>query len=276
MKPFVLSFLLLVTATRPSTTQDAVVIPVTTHRSAATSLIRLEGFVYKPGGVGKFPVVIFSHGSAGGDPRLTEPAAEIAEYYVSHGFAVVVAMRRGRGKSEGSSLESEERNCDPTSWEPGIETAFEDLTGVIDYAWRLPFVDSSQTILAGASRGGFLSVAYAARGSRRTRVVGVINFVGAWVAQAEDHCPVDFNYLSFEQFGHQTATPMLWLYGDHDLLNSTTSIRSYVKVFQTSGGHVRFVLIPNVPDNGHWLPRYLDLWRRPSDEYLAALGLRGR
>jgi len=221
-------------------------------------------------------VVIFSHGAAGGSRRVTEPAADIAQYYVSRGFAVVVAMRRGQGKSEGSSLESEERNCDPASWAPGIETAFEDLTGVIDYAWGLPFVDSSRTVLAGASRGGFLSVAYAAKGPRRSGIVGVINFVGAWVAQAEDQCPRDFNYLSFEQFGHQTATPMLWLYGDHDLFNSTTSIRSYVKAFQVSGGNLRFFLIPNVPDNGHWLPRYLDLWRRPSDEYLAALGLRGR
>ena len=69
---------------------------------------------------------------------------------------------------------------------------------------------------------------------------------------------------------------MLWLYGDHDLLNSTTSIRSYAKAFQVGGGNVRFVLIPSVPGNGPWLPRYLELWRRPSDDYLGALGLRGR
>ena len=191
MKPFVISFVLLIAATRPGAAQDTVMIPVSTHDAAATAVIRLEGFVYKPGGTGKFPVVIFSHGAAGGSRRVTEPAAEIAQYYVSHGFAVVVAMRRGRGKSEGQ-------------------------------------------------------------------------------------CPRDFNYLSFEQFGHQTATPMLWLYGDHDLFNSTASIRSYVKAFQVSGGNARFVLIPNVPENGHWLPRHLDLWRRPTDEYLATLGLRGR
>jgi dienelactone hydrolase len=262
---------ILLLAATAADAQSAVTIPVHEGAGRGASVLLLEGFVYSPKGVGRFPLVVFSHGASGGEPHRSEPATEMADYFVKRGFAVVVAMRRGRGQSEGVSLESEDRNCDPASWEPGLDAAMRDLSATIEFAWRLPFVDSSRTILAGASRGGFLSVAYAAHGQHHARVLGVVNFVGAWVAQSEDRCPSDFNYLSFKRFGQEARTPMLWLYGDNDQLNSTASIQSYAKVFSSGGGKVRFVLFPNVPENGHWLPRHPELWRSTTDAFLVAL-----
>lgn len=180
-------------------------------------------------------------------------------------------MRRGRGKSEGVWLESEEKNCEVQSWWPGLNAAFEDITAVINYAKELPFADPSRIILAGVSRGGFLSVAYAAKGSKKAELVGVINFVGGWVAQAEDNCPMDFNYVSFSEFGKQTKIPTLWLYGENDTFYSLSSIQSYPKVFRDNGGKVRFELIRGVPHNGHWLSDYPKLWSGIVDEYLASI-----
>jgi hypothetical protein len=71
----------------------------------------------------------------------------------------------------------------------GLQSAFQDVDAVIDYAQSLPFADASRITLVGMSRGGFLSIAYAAEGRERARVRSVINFVGGWVAQAEDQCP---------------------------------------------------------------------------------------
>jgi dienelactone hydrolase len=261
---------------REGSAQQPLAIPVTTHVGGTTHVLRLEAFLYRPAETGAFPLVIINHGSAGANPKQSIRAETLAAYFVRHGMTVVVPMRRGRGRSEGTSLESEERNCDPASWTPGIEAALDDITAVIDYAKRLPSVDSSRTLLVGVSRGGFLSVAYAARGARRASITGVVNFVGAWVAQREDQCPRDYNALSFEQFGRDTRTPMLWLYGDDDPFNSTSSIEAYARMFKAGGGKLGFALIRDVPENGHALPNYPRLWRDRTDVFIQSLRLAGR
>jgi dienelactone hydrolase len=217
--------------------------------------------------------VLLNHGSSGGDSKQEVPQTEQAKFFTDRGYVVLVPMRRGRGTSGGKSLESEEKSCDPKSWQVGLDAAYEDVSAAITYAFSLPDVEPSKLVLAGESRGGFLSVAYAAQGSRRKNVVGVINFVGGWVAQAEDNCPIDFNVVAYRKYGSQTRIPELWLYGDHDRFYSTSSIKSYPVAYTKGGGTVAFNLIPNVPENGHWLPGFPDLWSTQVGQYLAARGL---
>ncbi|UUX94228.1 alpha/beta hydrolase family protein [Aquabacterium sp. J223] len=157
---------------------EAVVVPVQVTVQGSLKELKLEAFIYKPTGDGNFPVVIFNHGSSGGDPKRSFPSRVQAKHFAERGFVVIVPMRRGRGKSEGLSLESEEKNCDTQSWLPGLNAALEDVTAVIDYARRLPYADSSRIVLAGASRGGFLSVAYAAKGLKNAGIVGGDQFFG--------------------------------------------------------------------------------------------------
>lgn len=178
-------------------------------------------------------------------------------------------MRKGRGKSSGISLESEEKNCDLSSWDAGLQSAFRDVDAVIDFAQSLPFADASRITLVGMSRGGFLSVAYAAEGRERARVRSVINFVGGWVAQAEDQCPADFNTVSFARFGAETQIPSLWLYGAGDLFYGDAAVKSYAE-FRGAGGRLQFHLIGGVPANGHWLPTHQNMWRPIVDAFLAA------
>jgi len=239
--------------------------------SVAGSPIRLETFVYLPATDGKFPVIIFNHGSSGGKPRASFPARRVADYFVERGFVVVVPMRRGRGQSSGVSPEPESKNCDPESWSPGLQLSSEDLSAVFEYLNEIPEADPSAVILAGASRGGFLSVAYAADGKYRKDIVGVINFVGGWTAQAEYQCGIDFNYVSYAKYGAKTRIPMLWLYGANDAFYADKSIDSYHRVFAAKGGNVRFRMIHNVPRNGHWLPGYPALWAKPVNFFLASI-----
>jgi dienelactone hydrolase len=275
VRPFFLALVIVASANRTAANaQQRISIPVATRDVRAGRVLHLEAFLYRPTGTGPFPVVVLSHGSAGGDPKASLPAPSLAAYFVERGMVVVVPMRRGRGRSDGASLESEERNCDLAAWQPGLDAAFEDLTGAIDYARQLPGVDSTRVLLVGVSRGGFLSVAYAAEGPRRTAVAGVINFVGAWVAQREDRCPRDFNELRFHAFGAETRLPMLWLYGERDPYNETAAINDYARSFRAAGGKARFVLFPNVPENGHALSSYPAVWRDSVDAYLRALAWR--
>jgi dienelactone hydrolase len=232
--------------------------------------VRIEAFVYRPKAAGRHPVLIFNHGSAGGDLQKSFPEADLAEVFVAQGYVVVVPMRRGRGNSSGVSLESETKNCDVRSWRSGIESSLDDVTSVLSFVAKQPDVDPDRIFLAGTSRGGFLSVAYAAEGKLRNQVKGVVNFVGSWVAQTEDKCTEDFNKIAFARYGTEAKVTMLWLYGKGDRFNDETSTKSYYEAFSRSGGHATFHLIAGVPENGHWLSRYPTLWTKFATNYLAA------
>lgn len=230
--------------------------------------VRLEAFVYSPDGPGPHPVVIYSHGSSAGHPKASLRARRQAQYFVARGFTVLVPMRRGRGASTGESLESEDKNCDLASWKPGLASAFDDLTAAIDHARTLPGVAADSLVLAGASRGGFLSVAYAAEGARRSQVRAVINFAGGWVAQAEDRCPEDFNASSFAAFGPRAAAPMLWVYGGKDPFYEAGAPASYAHRFLAAGGRLDFVLLH---DQGHDVAEDPRRWPGTLDALLAPL-----
>lgn len=235
------------------------------------AIAEVEAIIYKPKGQGIFPVIIFNHGSAGGNPKLTYKWSEQAKYFVSKGFIVIAPMRKGRGQSSGLSLESEDKNCDIASWDKGIQSAMEDLDAVIKFAGSVPEVKHDEIHLLGQSRGGFLSVAYAAEGKFKEQIKSVINFSGGWVAQKEDQCPLDFNKVAFAQFAAKSKIPMLWLYGANDLYFGDESVFSYHTAFKKSGGVADFHLIQDVPNNGHELIEYPDKWKSLIDDFLNQL-----
>ena len=252
---------------------ESTFIPITSREDPGTPrTLRLEAILYRPNPTDTFPVVIFNHGSTGMGAiptRRSYTYAVQAQYLLSRGYAVVVPMRKGRGQSEGTYAESEEPSCDFATWAPGIASAMEDLDGIIEYLAQQPYADVSRLLLAGQSRGGFLSVAYAAKGTYRSQVKGVINFVGGWVFEG---CrPNDFNRWSYGELGKLTTLPMLWLYAEGDPSYSPNAIKSYVQAFTESGGVVDFHLFRQVPENGHRLLNYPDLWQAPVDKYLDAL-----
>ncbi len=98
----------------PTGARQQIRVPVRAH-VPADGTFTLQAFVYRPAGDGRHPLVVLSHGSSGGDPKLEVPQPELARFFTDRGFIVVVPMRRGRGKSGGTSLESEDKNCDPAS-----------------------------------------------------------------------------------------------------------------------------------------------------------------
>src|ERR1043166_2798662 len=187
----------------------------------------LETYVYAPGGTGPWPIVLLSQGAGGNAPKESTTWSNEARYFISKGYVVIGTMRRGRGRSTGVSLESEEKNCDLASWDPGLDAAFRDVDAVIDYAKSLSYADASRIVLVGMSRGGFLSIAYAAEGRSNANVRAVINFVGGWVAQAEDRCPSDFNLVRFARYGAETDVPTLWLYGAGDRFYGDAAVQTY-------------------------------------------------
>src|SRR4030095_13438158 len=95
----------------PAAGQELRMVPVTVDGEAG----RLAMRVYRPGGGGPVPTLVFNHGSTGTgrDPaRFVRPIdfPELAAFFVSRGWAVVMPARRGRGGSEGEYDEGFEFN----------------------------------------------------------------------------------------------------------------------------------------------------------------------
>jgi dienelactone hydrolase len=231
-------------------------------------IAELEAVVYKPKGEGIFPVVIFNHGSTGGNPKRTYKWPDQAKYFVSKGYVVIAPMRKGRGQSSGVSLESEDKNCDISIWDKGIQSAMDDLDAVIEFADSMKEIKHDEIHLLGQSRGGFLSIAYAAEGKFKEKIKSVVNFSGGWVAQKEDQCPQDFNEVAFAQYGAKSTIPMLWIYGANDLYYGDESIISYHNLFKKNGGVADFHLVKGIPNNGHELIEHPEKWKSLMNDFL--------
>jgi dienelactone hydrolase len=252
-------------ATVAGTSGQTVRIPVNDSGPLGTVRITLEATIYHPSGDGPFPVVVFNHGSTGGNPaavKVTRKADRQAHFFVEHGFALVAPMRRGRGASDG--FYGEGYGCDSTVLTSGVARAVEDVDGVVAWLGTQPWADTSRLVMAGISRGGFLSVVYA--GERPQRVKGVVNFVGGWTSE---RCE-GFNASSFGRAGRDACVPMLWLYGDRDHYYGPASIRAYHDAFVKAGGRGALHVYPR---EGHDLANFPDLWEATADTYLAGLGL---
>lgn len=237
--------------------------------------IRLEATLYRPDGDGPFPVVVFNHGSTGPGKipaTQTRNPAGFGSYLEQRGIALLVPMRRGRGKSEGSY--SEPYECSLHQSKSGIEYASEALDAVFVYLRAQKWADADKVALAGESRGGILSVIYAADRPRVAR--GVINFVGGWMGdRCNQQAGTDINATLFQEAGAQSKIPNLFLYANNDSVYSSTSIEKYPEAFRVGGGDVEFKLYTVDPGaNGHLLfPRFWKVWTSDFDGFLKRIGV---
>lgn len=251
-------------AKRPAVLWQEIRIPVHSQVGPTTGkTLMLQTTVYRQSSTGRHPVVIFNHGSTGPGiipANYVDRGGNEALFFHSLGYVVAVPMRKGRGSSEGPYLE--EDATIPASI--GLDSAIEDLHAVVEYMSKQPDVDSSQIIVAGASRGGLLAAAYA--GHYPTNVVGVINFSGGWFS--EDMPSADFNFQEFRKSGHDAKVPMLWLFADHDNCYSLNFIEREFSEFRSAGGRGELYEVRDLPGDGHMLCLWRDKWRDKVTGYL--------
>ncbi len=238
--------------------------------------IELETIIFTPPGKGPFPLAVVNHGSTGvGDNKAafkeTWSDPWFAEFLNARGWMVAFPQRRGRGKSGGLYDEGfgEDRSrgytCNTRRSLAGADRAMEDLAAAIEALRQRPDVQAGPLLLAGNSRGGILSAAFA--GTNPEQVRGVINFVGGWIGEG---CPTaeEINQTLFNK-GSAFREPMLWLHGKDDYFYSIEHSRENFASFESNGGKGVFMEI-TVPgrNNGHWVMAVPPLWEKHVSDYL--------
>jgi predicted dienelactone hydrolase len=211
--------------------------------AAAGQTITLRTALYRGPAPGPRPLVIIDHGSTAGiGPERTLRFEEQARYFLSLGYAVAVPMRKGRGRSGGPMLESDDFQV--PSPQIQIDSGVEDIDAVVDYFLGQSFVDPSQIVLAGEEHGGLLSVVYTAR--HPGKISAVLNFAGGWWPETYRGGAV--NTGEFAEAGRTARTPMLWLYAEGDAFTPLAHVEEELAAFRASGGRARLIVVPDPRD----------------------------
>src|SRR5579885_689960 len=132
--------------------------------------LKLSGILWQPQGTGPFPAIIYNHGSE--QTVANKAFAAIGNFYLSHGYAVLVPIRRGHSyqanlqpvcSSEGTLFDDRVNqetgfNFDPSKrnkiWIHEQEVDNEDVEAAAAWLRGQPFVNSKAMIMSGISFGG--------------------------------------------------------------------------------------------------------------------------
>jgi pimeloyl-ACP methyl ester carboxylesterase len=245
--------------------------------------IDLSVWVYRPVRNDRHQVVLYSHGSTGGqavspkEPWVSELAP--MEYFVKRGYTYVVVSRRGVGESQGTYLEevpyypgkgTVEENTDLAP--AALESAVADTSAVIDHLvlGKLSPV-GAKIIFIGVSRGGFLSLVMGAR--RPEITAGVVNFVGGWLSINDAWPPVlnarrlKWTQDQLTEAGKTIKIPTLWLYGAADSAYTETTTRSFFASFTANGAKAEYHLV----GKGHGIAAHPEVWSAILNRYMSEL-----
>ncbi|HEX2464725.1 MAG TPA: hypothetical protein VHR17_08865 [Thermoanaerobaculia bacterium] len=250
--------------------------------------ITLVSYVYRPLRTDRHQVVVWSHGSTNsmafppGEPRGVPPT--MIDFFTSRGYTLVAPSRRGVGESSGTYREEcavWAGKCTRAEYlelfESGLAEAVLDTSAVIDQNILGGLVPrDSRLLLAGQSRGGFLSLVMAAE--RPALVSGVVNFVGGWLSindlwSAEDNekaLKLQLDRLS--TIGARVRAPTVWLYAARDPFYAESTTRRFYRAFTEAGGKGEYFFVPtHTLKSGHELGSNPSLWERAVDEFLKSL-----
>lgn len=210
------------------------------------SAIELETTLYRPPGDGPFPLVIFNHGKAAGDPRLQQRSRFVwpAREFVARGYAVALPMRQGFAGSGGRYPNA---GCNIAA---NGRLSVQDVRTTIAYFERRADIDARRVVLVGQSAGGL--VALAAASQNLPQVVGVVNFAGGL---RQDRCPDWPSTLAAAAADYASTThiPTLWLYGDNDATFAAPVWHEMYARYVAAGGDAQLVAYGSFGKDAHAL-----------------------
>jgi pimeloyl-ACP methyl ester carboxylesterase len=251
--------------------------------------IRLVVYVYRPLKNDRHEAVLFSHGSTAGLARspkeaLDAPPAAVIRFFVSRGYTLVAPMRRGRGESSGTYVEECSvyiGQCTVAAQtellERQLREAILDSNAVIDQLILRRLVPrQSKILVAGISRGGFLSLMLA--GDRPELVKGIINYVGGWIGVTDRLTAEDIQRRMEKQktmltrAAKRAKAPSIWFYAARDPFYKEGVPQELLRYWRDAGGRAELVYIddPKLAP-GHAIAPQAAIWERQVDAFLQSL-----
>ena len=232
-------------------------------------VIGLETTIYKPDGDGPFPIAVVNHGKAPGDSRFQgryRPAIA-ARYFLERGYAVVVPMRQGFSKSEGSYIGG---GCNVES---NGRVQAEDVKAVLDYVVTQSWADKTRIAVLGQSHGGWTTLAFGAVDYPGVRAL--VNFAGGLRQEA---CSAWESGLAkgAAEYAKQTRLPSLWFYGDNDSFFNTSTYTAMFEKYRAAGGQARLVAFGTFGSDSHSMfgsRAGIPIWQPEVTKFLAETGL---
>jgi dienelactone hydrolase len=236
--------------------------------------LKLEAYLYKPGGAGPFPLIVYNHGSAPpGDEAKEWPAPYIARLFVPAGYALLVPERRGYGKSEGVAFSTAIGDDRGPRFVERQQQEAGDINAAVDYVLTQPdtSIDRTRVAIMGYSFGGIVTTLAASRSDRYAAFIvqapGALNWnrsealrpalteaaarirVSAWCAVAENDATTE----SARQICAVIAKA-----------GASTTLKIYPPF--TGGGERP----GNPPGHALFGPRGVDVWRQDLLTFLAS------
>lgn len=221
----------------------------------AKSDTQLDAKIYKPQGMGPFPLIVLTHGT----PRTAEDRQKTnvdtyfksqAGYFANMNYAVIFIVRRGFGNSNVPYAENPLYNNGARNYtKAGLEAA-NDLKAAIEFMRNKDYIDGKRIILMGQSTGGHSVIA---TGSLNIEgVIGVINFAGGRGSYAPDKVRDEENLIiSMAQYGKTSRVPTIWLYSENDHYFRPALAQAMFRAYVEQGGSAKFIILPPFAEDGH-------------------------
>ncbi len=178
----------------------------------------LEALVLRPTGPGPFPLVLITHGMPrnAADIPLQRPEIYFSPtlVFAQRGYAAVIVMRSGYGRSDGPFAESL-GPCSARTYQDAGQAAAGDVLSALAVLRKEPWVDPDRVVLVGHSMGGFAVLAASA--ANPPGVLGIISFAGAVGSPRPDYvCQPDRLIEADREFGKTARIPSLWIFAEND------------------------------------------------------------
>jgi dienelactone hydrolase len=216
--------------------------PIKLHvESADGRRVMLDAFVTRPAGQGRWPVALLTHGTDGtfqqdklelNPNRLSSAAITFAR----HGYAAVVVLRQGYGRSSGVT-DYQGNSCATPRHHRAGKLARDDILIALRAIARQPWAAADKTILAGLSAGGFAVLAAGATNPAGVRAV--INLDGGATDQANAAiCGKAELLAALQSYGATAQTPTLWIYAENDKSFPPRLARDMFDRYHNAGGRL--------------------------------------
>jgi pimeloyl-ACP methyl ester carboxylesterase len=205
----------------------------------ANGKVQLAGTVYAPRAAGKYPAVIFIHGS-GAEGRWAN--AYLADYVARHGVVALIYDKRGVGASSGDWRTST------------MQDLVDDARAGVDLLAHRSDVDAGKIGVYGHSQGGELAAAIAEHNGE----------VG-WIIAADS--PIGPQY---RQDLYRVDTMLATMYSGKDLADAKALYAEFVDVARAGASHdqlradiaaagsTKWLADLGIPDDASWIWNWYD------------------